>query len=90
MVLIFVCVANADLSITRVKERVARGGHHVPDLDVRRRYTGSIQNLRGLLKVVDRLFIYDNSESELNLILEAEQGNAIFSITQNYSWAKDL
>jgi hypothetical protein len=42
--LIFVALKNAELSIQRVRERSALGGHFVPSDDVRRRYTRGLPN----------------------------------------------
>ncbi|WP_348944730.1 AAA family ATPase [Chitinibacter sp. FCG-7] len=36
--LVFVTLDSPDLSIARIRERVANGGHHVPDEDVIRRF----------------------------------------------------
>jgi hypothetical protein len=44
--LVYICLDNPEQSIQRVHERVAQGGHNVPDDDVRRRYTRSLSNLR--------------------------------------------
>jgi predicted ABC-type ATPase len=35
---------NVDLALSRVKERVSRGGHDVPEPVVRRRFDRSMQN----------------------------------------------
>ncbi len=36
---------SADACIARVQQRVRKGGHHVPDVDVRRRFSRSIVNV---------------------------------------------
>jgi len=36
--IVFVTLDSPDLCIARIRERVAQGGHHVPDEDVRRRF----------------------------------------------------
>ncbi len=41
--------------------RVARGGHFVPDEDVQRRYTGSLQNLVRAIELADQVTIIDNT-----------------------------
>lgn len=46
--LYYLWLPTADLAAARVQSRVARGGHDVPDRDVRRRYTSSLHNLRSL------------------------------------------
>jgi predicted ABC-type ATPase len=42
--ILFVFVNNVDLSVKRIAERVAKGGHDVPELDARRRFPRSISN----------------------------------------------
>lgn len=42
--LYFLWVPSSELSIARIKERVAEGGHNIPVEDVRRRFTRSIYN----------------------------------------------
>lgn len=44
----YLWLPTADLAVARVRFRVARGGHAVPEHDVRRRYTSSLDNLREL------------------------------------------
>lgn len=36
--MVFVTLDSAELCMARIRERVAQGGHHVPDEDVRRRF----------------------------------------------------
>src|SRR5262249_47167299 len=42
--MLFVFVSNVDLSIKRIAERVAKGGHNVPEADARRRFLRSMRN----------------------------------------------
>jgi predicted ABC-type ATPase len=54
---------SPELAITRVAARVLRGGHHVPDVDVRRRYARSVKNFIELYRpVADHWEVYDNSD----------------------------
>lgn len=54
---------SPELAITRVAARVKRGGHHVPDADVRRRYARSVKNFIELYRpVADHWEVYDNSD----------------------------
>ncbi len=61
--LIYIGVDNVLVSIQRVAQRVARGGHDVPEEDIRRRYTRSLNNLILALQHADRVSIFDNSTS---------------------------
>lgn len=47
--------------IKRVKSRVARGGHDIPEAKIRERWTTSRENLVRLLPLIDHLRVYDNS-----------------------------
>lgn len=59
--MVFVCVDTVEGNIARITERVARGGHYVPDGDVRRRYERSLPNLPAALALADDAQIFDNS-----------------------------
>ena len=61
--MIYVGLEDADLAITRVASRVAQGGHHVPDADVRRRYARSLDNLPDAVGLLDVVELFDNSSS---------------------------
>ena len=58
----FVFLDSADLCVRRVQERVRKGGHHVPEADVRRRYTRSKTNFWTLYRPkVDRWHLLLNA-----------------------------
>jgi predicted ABC-type ATPase len=59
--LIYVGIDNVETSIKRVAQRVAEGGHNVPEEDIRRRYARSLINLPVALQQADRALIFDNS-----------------------------
>lgn len=44
--LVYICLDSPEKSIQRVHERVAQGGHDVPDHDIRRRYARSLSNAK--------------------------------------------
>ena len=59
----FAGLATPELHIERVQERVAAGGHPIPEAKIRERYTCSRQNLIRLLPHLASLRVYDNSEN---------------------------
>jgi predicted ABC-type ATPase len=60
--LLFAWLPHPDMSVTRVALRVASGGHHVPETDVRRRYERGISNFLHLyMELADVWEVYDNS-----------------------------
>lgn len=61
--LIYVWLDRPELSVLRVAERVRRGGHHIPEDAIHRRYAASLRNLRDIyLPISDRWLIYDNTQ----------------------------
>ena len=59
--ILFVYVASPDECIARIKERVAGGGHFVPDADVVRRFTRSLDNFWNEYRdLVSEWILFDN------------------------------
>ncbi len=57
----YVGLSSPELHIARVRARVARGGHDIPERTIRERYVSSRLNLIRLLPKLTELFLYDNS-----------------------------
>lgn len=77
--LIYLWLPNVDISRERVAERVAHGGHHVPEKFLVRRYPRSISNLLDLYAPMCHSTIcYDNSTTTPELIFtETPEGRTI-------------
>lgn len=45
VVLFFLWLPSADMSVVRVANRVRQGGHNVPEPDIRRRFRSGVRNL---------------------------------------------
>src|SRR5688572_18354280 len=58
----YVGLSSPELHIARVRSRVARGGHDVPDTKIRERYDRSRLNLIHLMPKLTELRVYDNSQ----------------------------
>ncbi len=65
IVLHYVCVDSPDQSLDRIRNRVALGGHDVPEPDVRRRFARSLANLPVAIARADEVVLYDNSDPDL-------------------------
>jgi predicted ABC-type ATPase len=60
--LFFLRLPNADFAVSRVKQRIAEGGHAVPEATIRRRFASGMDNLEQIYKpLVDGWAVYDNS-----------------------------
>jgi predicted ABC-type ATPase len=74
--LFFLWLANANLAIERIAERVRLGGHHIPDAVVRRRFDKGLLNFFHLYKpLLNSWAFFDNSDDKPRLIAfeEAEK-----------------
>ena len=61
--MIYLWLADVDMAIARVRDRVARGGHDVPEEVIRRRYDRSLANFFNLYRpLADSWLMLDNSE----------------------------
>jgi predicted ABC-type ATPase len=88
--LVYIGVDNPEQSIQRIGERVAQGGHDVPDDDVRRRYVRSLSNLKQVVNIVNEALIYDNSGPEPKLLFEVRSGSVFSKAAEQPPWARDL
>lgn len=59
--MVYVGLDSAERHIARVKARVARGGHDIPEEKIRERYDASRLNLVRLMNKLDELTVFDNS-----------------------------
>jgi predicted ABC-type ATPase len=74
IVLIYFWLRSTDLAIERIKERVERGGHHIPEDVVKRRYKRGSENLHNLfIPLCDYWLVVDNSENTPVQIAEGHE-----------------
>jgi predicted ABC-type ATPase len=64
VVFIYIGTENVEINLARIAERVRAGGHDVPEVDVRRRYVRSFENLPIAAKRADHVLLFDNSTEE--------------------------
>lgn len=73
--LFFLWIPDADLAISRIKSRVARGGHNVPAEDVIRRFRRSVSNFFKLYQpLLDSWLLLNNTGPIPILIAEKKNG----------------
>lgn len=97
----YVGLSSPELHIARVRSRVARGGHDIPEETIRDRYNGSRLNLIHLLPKLTELRVYDNSKEsdpsigiapEPTLILHVARGVVVrlCDLRLAPKWAKPI
>jgi predicted ABC-type ATPase len=75
--LIFVMLESPNLNVQRVRLRVEKGGHDVPEASIRKRWTRSLAQLPWFLEQADQAAIFDNSGAIPQLIGQKQQGKII-------------
>ena len=94
-------LSSAELHIARVRSRVVRGGHDIPETRIRDRYHRSRLNLIRLLPYLTELLVYDNSKEadpsagaspEPMLILHRDRGKVVDScdLALAPEWSKPI
>lgn len=72
--LLYVVLDSPDRNVERVRLRVRKGGHDVPEDKIRARYARSLDQLPWFLEQADRAWIYDNSGAQPRRIGEKRDG----------------
>ena len=69
IILYYFYLPLVDIAIHRVRQRVQQGGHHIPEQDIKRRYTRSLYNLKNIYQpLVDQWGIFDTTYTQPTLI----------------------
>lgn len=84
--LFYFWLASADVSASRVAQRVRQGGHAIPEDTIRRRFDRSVRNFRSFRSEVTTWKVYDNTESPSHrLVAEGdEQGNELIHLPASW------
>ena len=81
---VFVLTADPKINKSRVKARVADGGHNVDEAKIVSRYEKSLKHIPQLLELCDILHVYDNSGSGPERIIRKHKES--LSIFPNMYW----
>jgi predicted ABC-type ATPase len=90
IVLVYIGTQSVEINLARIRDRVLAGGHDVPEVDVRRRYERSYQNLPTAIARADHTILFDNSTEEGYRLISilGSSGDAWFKPTPD--WAAHL
>lgn len=97
----YVGLRSVELHIARVRARVEKGGHTIPEQKIRDRYDRSRLNLIRLMPRLTELLVYDNSEEadpdagerpEPKILLHLASGRILSScdLALTPDWAKPI
>lgn len=87
--LYYVGLSSVDESLRRIANRVQKGGHDIPPLDVIRRFHTRYQDISAILPYCDEAVFYDN-ENGFRVVAEYKNGNIISTEKPLPKWIKEL
>ncbi len=87
--LYYVGLNSAEESITRIKNRVAKGGHDIADKDVIRRFESRYNSLLRVLPYCDEVVFFDN-ENGFREVAEYRNGEIIQKGDYCPAWLESL
>ncbi len=72
IIIYFIFLNKVSLNISRIKKRVAQGGHHIPTLTVKRRHLRCFENFWEIYRpLADEWLILDNTSQKPKLIQDS-------------------
>lgn len=83
--LYYVALNTAEESLSRIRNRVSRGGHDIPEEVVRRRFAKRFDDLLRILPRVDEAVLFDN-ENGFVRVAEYRNGELILSGKGSPEW----
>lgn len=85
--LIYLGVGSVDIQLERIRGRVAKGGHDIPEATVRRRYDRSLERLREAATMVDAVTVFDNGDVKLLPLFSLRNGKLKWETVDLPEWA---
>jgi predicted ABC-type ATPase len=79
----FLWLKSVDLALSRVKERVSRGGHNVPEPVVRRRFDRSMQNFLLYYRPLAKVWTLIDNSGEVPKVIALERDEMIRIIKEH-------
>jgi predicted ABC-type ATPase len=90
IVVFFVGTSSIEINLERVRDRVKKGGHDVPEEDQRRRYPRTLKNVKKLLPMADLAVFFDNSTEKGHVLVGAGHADFMHWVEPVPEWAETL
>ena len=89
--LYYVALSSAGESLTRIANRVRKGGHNIPEDTVRRRFAKRFDDLARILPLVDEAVLFDNENGFVH-VADYDHINGLLTETGAYctKWLDEL
>lgn len=87
--LYYVGLNSVEESLVRIENRVKKGGHNIPDSDVKRRFGKRFEDLTAILQYCDEATFYDN-ENGFVAVAEYKNGEVLQIGSRKPEWLGEL
>ena len=87
--LYYVGLNTVEESLVRIQNRVKKGGHNIPDADVKRRFNKRFEDLTTILQYCDEATFYDN-ENGFVAVAEYKNGEILQIGNLKPEWLNEL
>ncbi len=87
--LYYVGLNTVEESLLRIENRVKKGGHNIPDADVKRRFDKRFEDLVSVLQYCDEATFYDN-ENGFVAVAEYKNGEILQIGSSGPRWLQEL
>lgn len=87
--LYYVGLNTVEESLVRIENRVKKGGHNIPDTDVKRRFNKRFEDLVAVLQYCDEATFYDN-ENGFVAVAEYKNGEILQIGSSRPNWLEEL
>lgn len=81
--LYFICTDDPEVNISRVENRVEKGGHAGASDKIVSRYLGTLELLSTAIEQVDKCYIFDNSGASIQLIARIVDSQLFLEVDAN-------
>jgi predicted ABC-type ATPase len=82
--LYFICIDDPEINISRVENRVQKGGHNVDNSKIESRYYNTLNNLISAIENTDKCYLFDNSEDKFRLVAKVVEGKLRIEIEPEF------
>jgi predicted ABC-type ATPase len=82
--LYFICIDDPEVNISRVENRVQKGGHDVDRDKIESRYYNTLENLMRAIENTDKCYLFDNSQDNFRLIAKIVEGKLRIEIEPEF------
>lgn len=87
--LYYVGLNTVEESLARIENRVKKGGHNIPDSDVKRRFNKRFEDLTAILQYCDEATFFDN-ENGFVAVAEYKNGEILQKGNLKPKWLEEL